>query len=88
MEKKVILAAACILLFLLGFFIGGRVEHKKFPDIEERADTLFLWDTVKIDNPVPVEVIKWKTVPEYLAVHDTTYLTDSVLVDVPMERRI
>ena len=57
MEKKVIAAAVCILLLLLGFFIGGRVEHKKFPDIEERTDTLFLWDTVEIDKPAPVEVI-------------------------------
>jgi hypothetical protein len=33
-------------------------------------------------------VVKWKTVPEYLAVHDTTFVTDSILVDVPMQRKV
>ena len=88
MGKKIVEILLVALVFLLGWYVGKRMEHTKFPDIKERTDTLFFWDTVVVDKPFPVEVIKWKTVPEYLAVHDTTFLHDSVLVDVPIERRI
>ena len=57
-------------------------------EFTERIDTTFVYDTIVRDSLVPVEVTKWKTVPEYLAVHDTTFVVDSILVDVPMERRV
>ena len=76
------------LVFLLGWYVGKRMERAKFPDISERVDTLLVRDTLVWEKPVPVEVIKWKTATEYLPVHDTTIVRDSVLVDVPIERKV
>lgn len=88
MEKKIVPIVIGLLLFALGWRFGTVLEHAKFPDITERADTLVVRDTIVRDSLIPVEVVKWKTVPEYLAVHDTTFMVDSILVDVPMERRV
>lgn len=88
MEKKIVPIIIALLVFALGWRFGSMLERAKFPDITERTDTTYVRDTIVRDSLVPVEVIKWKTVPEYLAVHDTTFLVDSVLVDVPMEKRI
>ena len=88
--KKIdlLVLAGAIILVALGFMGGYRVARAGYPEIDERTDTIRIWDTVKVDNPVPIEVVKWKTVPEYLAVHDTTFMVDSILVDVPMERKV
>lgn len=88
MEKKIATVLLVAMVFLLGWYVGKRMERAKFPDITERTDTMVVTETIVRDSLIPVEVIKWKTVPEYLAVHDTTYLTDSILVDVPIEKRI
>ena len=88
MEKKIVPIIIALLVFALGWRFGSMLERAKFPDITEHTDTTYVRDTIVRDSLVPVEVIKWKTVPEYLAVHDTTFLVDSVLVDVPMEKRI
>ena len=88
MEKKIATVLLVAMVFLLGWYVGKRMERAKFPDITERIDTMVVTETIVRDSLIPVEVIKWKTVPEYLAVHDTTYLTDSILVDVPIEKRI
>ena len=88
MEKKIVPIVIGLLIFWLGWKFGYEIEHAKRPDFTERIDTTYVIDTIVRDSLVPVEVIKWKTVPEYLAVHDTTFMVDSILVDVPMERRI
>lgn len=77
-----------LLLFALGWRLGTVLEHAKFPDITERTDTLVVRDTIVRDSLIPTEVVRWKTITEYLPVHDTTILRDSVLVDIPMERRV
>lgn len=88
MEKKIVPIVIGLLIFWLGWKFGYEIEHSKRPDFPERTDTTFVFDTIVRDSLIPVEVVKWKTVPEYLAVHDTTFMVDSILVDVPMERKV
>lgn len=71
----------------LSFFGGYKAAMSRFPDISERTDTLILWDTVKVEKPVPRDSIVYKYIAEILPVHDTTLVRDSVLVDVPIERK-
>lgn len=73
--------------FLVGFKVGREYEKARMPDIAERTDTLILWDTVKVEKPVPRDSIVYKHITEILPVHDTTVVRDSVLVDVPIERK-
>ena len=88
MEKKIVPIIIGLLLFALGWRFGTVLEHAKFPDITERTDTLVVRDTIVRDSLIPTEVVRWKTITEYLPVHDTTILRDSILVDIPMERRV
>ena len=88
MEKKIVPIVVGLLIFALGWKFGYELERAKFPDITERVDTTYIRDTIVRDSLVPVEVTKWKTIPEYFAVHDTTFMVDSILVDVPMERKV
>lgn len=86
MEKKIVAFVVCAMMFWLGWKFGYEIEHARRPQIIEQTDTITVLDTIVRDSLIPVEVVKWKTVPEYLAVHDTTFLVDSILVDVSMER--
>lgn len=88
MEKKIVPIVIGLLLFALGWRFGTVLEHAKFPDITERTDTLVVRDTIVRDSLIPKEVYLTRYVTEYLPVHDTTILRDSVLVDIPMERRV
>lgn len=86
-RSDILLIAGVALVAFVSFFVGKRVAMSHFPNITERVDTLVLWDTLTVDKPVPRDSIIYKTVTEYLPVHDTTFLVDSVLVDVPIERK-
>lgn len=88
MEKKIVPIVIGLLIFALGWRFGTVLEHAKFPDITERTDTLVVRDTIVRDSLIPKEVYLTRYVTEYLPVHDTTILRDSVLVDIPIERRI
>lgn len=89
MKRSSIIALVCLIVAtIVGFFGGYKVAMRSFPDITERSDTLFLWDTVEIEKPVPKDSIIYKWITEYLPVHDTTEVHDSVLVDVPIERKV
>ena len=88
MEKKIVPIVIGLLIFALGWRFGTVLEHAKFPDITERTDTLLVRDTIVRDSLIPKEVYLTRYVTEYLPVHDTTILRDSVLVDIPMERRV
>lgn len=77
-----------LLIFALGWRFGTVLEHAKSPDITERTDTLVVRDTIVRDSLIPKEVYLTRYATEYLPVHDTTILRDSVLVDIPMERRV
>ena len=83
-----IILAAGIVLIALGYFLAYKIAQRGFPDITERTDTLFLWDTVEIEKPVPKDSIVYKWLTEYLPVHDTTEVHDSVLVDIPIGRKV
>ena len=88
MEKKIVAFVVCAMMFWLGWKFGYEIEHARRPQIIEQTDTVAVLDTIVRDSLIPVEVVKWRTVPEYLAVHDTTFVLDSILVDVPMERKV
>ena len=85
MKKNIIL----IIPFLVGLLAGrfcctrGPVEH-----FVERVDTLVVRDTITREKPVFVDRYITRTETVLLPVHDTTVVRDSVLVDVPIERRI
>lgn len=88
MEKYVVPIVVSLLMFWLGWKFGYELEHARKPEFTERTDTTYVRDTIVRDSLIPVEVVKWKTLTEKLAVHDTTFLVDSILVDVPMERKV
>lgn len=88
MEKKIVAFVVCALMFWLGWKFGYEIEHARRPQIIEQTDTVTVLDTIVRDSLIPVEVVRWKTITEKLAVHDTTFLVDSILVDVPMERKV
>lgn len=89
MKKSSFIALVCLLVAIIaGFFGGYKVAQRGFPDIEEKSDTIFLWDTVKIEKPVAKDSIVYKYIAQYFPVHDTTLIHDSVLVDVPIERKV
>ena len=79
------LTALLCIGFLAGWFsrVPDRVE-----DFIEKVDTLVVRDTIMRDRPVFVYRYLVRTDTVKLAVHDTTLRVDSVLVDVPIERRV
>lgn len=81
----VILAALLVAAFVLGRVTKMRTSGEHFID---RVDTLLVHDTTVRERPVFVD--RWITRHDtaWLAVHDTTLLVDSVLVDVPIETRV
>lgn len=78
-----------IALFTVPYYLGVRHGEKKtFAKFAPHTDTLYLpKDTIIYE---PVEVIKWKTRKDTvrLALVDTLYKTDSVLVEVPIEQKV
>ena len=74
---------------LLGF-VAGRICCMRAPveHFVERVDTLTVRDTITREKPVFVDRYITRTETVLLPVHDTTVVRDSVLVDVPIERRI
>lgn len=85
--KRLLLTLTAVLCigFLAGWFsrVPARVE-----DFIEKVDTLIVRDTIMRDRPVFVARYLVRTDTVKLALHDTTLRVDSVLVDVPIERRI
>lgn len=88
--KKIdlLILAGAIILVALGFMGGYKVARAGYPDITERTDTTYVRDTVVRDSLVPVEVVKWKKIAVYLPIHDTIISRDSVLVDIPIGRKV
>lgn len=82
MKKDIIIGA---LLLILGVVIGllFRVPHSREAVVQR--DTLVVVDTHIIEKPVPVKVTKNDTA--WFAIHDTTYVKDSVFVPIPIERK-
>lgn len=85
--KRLLLTLTAVLCigFLAGWF--SRVPARVV-DFIEKVDTLVVRDTIMRDRPVFVDCYLVRTDTVKLAVHDTTLRVDSVLVDVPIERRI
>lgn len=68
-------------LLWLSFLIGARVESKRYHiTTEYQTDTLYLRDTITIDNPVPVETIVTKELE--------TIIYDTMYVVLPREMKI
>lgn len=88
--KKIdlLILAGAIILVALGFMGGYKVARSGYPEITERTDTTYVRDTVVRDSLVPVEVVKWKKIAVYLPIHDTIISRDSVLVDIPIGRKV
>ena len=78
-------AAAVLLGFVAGRICCMRAHVEHFV---ERVDTLVVRDTITREKPVFVDRYITRTETVLLPVHDTTVVRDSVLVDVPIERRI
>lgn len=86
MKKKHLILA---IPFLVGFLIGYSSHFRRAGEtLVGRVDTLTVHDTIMRDRPVFVDRYLVRTDTVKLAVHDTTLRVDSVLVDVPIERRI
>ena len=74
-------------VFLTGYGFGA-VKGRKMAEKEPqpvKIDTVWVKDTVKVPEPVPVT--KWLTRTEYIPVHDTTlvHLRDTAFLPVPIE---
>lgn len=86
MKKKHLIL---LIPFLVGFLAGyGSHFRRPVETLVERVDTLTVHDTITRETPVFVDRYLLRTDTVKLAVHDTTLRVDSVLVDVPIERRI
>lgn len=74
--NKTLLYISLAAVFILGIVLGVWLRSlKKCPDVPPvvHTDTLWRYDTVTIDHPVPV----------YKRIHDTTYIavTDTMLIN-------
>lgn len=86
MKKKHLIL---VIPFLVGLLIGYSSHFRRPGEtLVERVDTLTVHDTITRETPVFVDRYLLRTDTVKLAVHDTTLRVDSVLVDVPIERRI
>lgn len=78
-----------IALFTVPYYLGVRHGEKRtIAKFAPHTDTLYLPKDTIIYKPV--EVIKWRTRKDTvrLALIDTLYTTDSVLVEVPIEQKV
>lgn len=83
MKKDIIIGA---LLLILGIVMGILCRPEHFRDeVKMLTDTLVVVDTHIIEKPVPVKVTHKETL--YVAVHDTTFVNDTVFVPIPIERK-
>ena len=83
MKKDIIIG---VLLIVLGFVVGLLCRPEHFRDeVKMLTDTLVVVDTHTIEKPVPVKVTNKETL--YVAVHDTTFVNDTVFVPIPIERK-
>lgn len=90
--KKTLLLLLCIavaagLAFLVGYRSG---RNRVLPSGQAViADTVVVRDTLTVVKPSPVKVVERVRVDTvYLAVVDTLIILDSVLVEVPIGRRV
>lgn len=88
-EVGLIAALLGVMLFCMvaGFFLGSAYVRARMPDITERTDTTTVFDTIPYYKPIPKDSIVYKYIAQILPVHDTALVRDSVLVDVPIERK-
>lgn len=82
MKKDIIIG---VLLIVLGVVIGLLCRVPHYREVVEQIDTIVVVDTHIIEKPVPVKVTNKETL--YVAVHDTTFVNDSVFVPIPIETK-
>lgn len=73
-------------LMVACFFVGRITKHaEQIETIVHKTDTLTLWDTVRIDRPVPV--IQRVIDTMYVALADTVSVHDTTFVLLPRTQR-
>ena len=71
---------------MLGFVVGWLCRPEHFREVTKKiTDTLVVVDTHTIEKPVPVKVTQKETL--LVAVHDTTFVNDTIFVPIPIERK-
>ena len=80
--KKVLIYLGVL---VLGVVIGLLCRVPHYREVVEQIDTIVVVDTHIIEKPVPIKVTNKETL--YVAVHDTTFVKDSVFVPIPIERK-
>lgn len=89
-ESTVIFAGLALVVAVASFGIGCLVTQSRYEKAFGKADTVYVerWIRDTIREPKDSIIYKWRTayltVHDTSEVHDTTTITDSVLVDVPI----
>ena len=90
MKKTTILLLCIAVTAVVSFLVGYKSARRVPPAVQTVvADTVVVRDTLTVVNPSPVKIIERVRVDTvYLAVVDTLIIVDSVLVEVPIGRRV
>ena len=73
---------------LLGHFLHVALPSKQEPFVEEKADTVFVYDTFTIEKPAPKDSNENKVVDTmYVAVTDTVVKNDTTYIPLPRESK-
>lgn len=84
--EKLLVAFAAILLVILGIAIGSSRHPKGSPiDVIEKVDTLVIFDTIKVSEPI---FVKERIIDSIMvAVTDTIVRNDTTFVYLPRQQR-
>lgn len=84
--EKLLVAFAAILLVILGIAIGSSRYQKGSPiDVIEKVDTLVIFDTIKVSEPI---FVKERIIDSIMvAVTDTIVRNDTTFVYLPRQQR-
>lgn len=81
----ILMGMGIVVAILFGFLVGRRCPRNDPGEPPTpRADTLFIRDTITLERPILVKSYVYDTIRTYF----TTVRHDTVMVDVPMERKV
>lgn len=92
-HSTIIFVEVLILAIGASFCFGWAYSRKYYDKSSHRPDTVIVEKLIRdtVYEPKDSFIVKWKTVPlpihDTTFLHDTTTLTDSVLVDVPITEK-
>lgn len=97
--KTIVIGLIFVLIMCMGSYIAGRVKGREIGwnrgytegyaagyATPHPADTLIVTDTLLVERPVPVVSEKIRT--EFVAVHDTLRVRDTLYMAVPIEAKV